>query len=443
MRHCGLSLIALAVLLFPGIPVLAQTSTDVLSAELLKIKQQHDSATSEAVKGITSRLEEAAGSPDAALKLYQDAGGLMPVVRIPRVQNQNQNNQYQNQEETATEQEQRQEKEQQATADATARLAAVVQAHCQVMMYAVLIVTNPDQKGLHDNWISWLKTVGPVYPTLRGTGDLRGRKDPAAANATAGGDSTESSDAQADPNNPQDPGGNGRNGRRGFGQQQQGQFVETEPIGDWKTITVGESIIGKYLAFHAWEGKPQATWAVSEIPQFYRSDILNPLRETPNADTLAAWDIYIAMKNADQTDSSQWDQVDYPTLAFDRGSDDYMMKPSMEKLQTLLAIIKAVPTHPKLDDMITRLHTFNEDYKSHHSGGGASGDGPSAATTGDPSSATPNVTVQETADPNGMVVVTTHTNAAPVAPAPPATPPPAPLNPDQPAPSDQPDQPAQ
>jgi hypothetical protein len=364
----------------------------------------------------------------------------MPVVRIPRAPNPNQ---YQTQEETENEQDARQAKEQQATEEATARLAATVQAHCQVMMYAVLLVTNPDQKGLHDNWISWLKTVGPVYPTLRGTGDLKGRKDP-AANATAGGGSTDSSDAQSDPNNPQDPGENGRNGRRGFGQQQQGQFVETEPIGDWKTITVGDSIIGKYLAFHAWEGKEQASWAVSEIPRFYKTDILDPLRVTPNADTLAAWDVYIAMKNADQTDASQWDQVDYPTLAFDRGSDDYMMKPSMEKLQTLLAIIKAVPTHPKLDDMISRLHTFNEDYKSHHSSGGGSGDGTSVATTGDPGATTggsaPNVTVQETADPNGMVVVTTHTNAAPVAPAPPTTPPPPPLNPDQPAPSDQPAQ---
>jgi hypothetical protein len=118
-----------------------------------------------------------------------------------------------------------------------------------------------------------------------------------------------------------------------------------------------------------------------------------------------------------------------------------MMKPSMEKLQTLLAIIKAVPTHPKLDDMILRLHTFNEDYKLHHGGTSvAATTGDPGATTGDPSSAKPDVTVQESTDPNGMVVVTTHTNAAPVAPAPPTTPPPAPLNPDQPAPPDQPAQ---
>lgn len=418
---------ALAALCFQGIPVLAETPADVLEKDLLQVKQEHDSANSAAVQGIIKQLEDAAGSPDAAFALYQQAGGLTPVVRIPRTQNPNQN---QGEPETDAERDARQAKEQEASDEAKARLAATVQAHCQVMMYAVLLVADPNQKGLHDNWITWLKTTGPVYPQLQATGDLRGRRDPAAANGTGTGDSTDSTNSADSTDTGGGGGGGGYNRRRGYGQQQeQGQAVETEPIGDWKAMSVSESIIGKYLGFHAWEGKEQAIWSVASIPNFYKTDVLDPLRATPTADTLAAWDVYIAMKKADLTDADQWSQVDYPTLAFERGSDDYMMKPSMDKLQTLIGIIKGSPTHPKLDDMILRLHTMVEDYKSHHSGddGGA----PSVAPTTDgPAAAGPNVQVQETTDDNGMVVVVTHTNAPPAAPAPP-TPAPAPVTTDQ------------
>jgi hypothetical protein len=180
---------------------------------------------------------------------------------------------------------------------------------------------------------------------------------------------------------------------------------------------MSESSIGRYLGFHGWEGKEQGEWAVSEIPKFYRTDILEPLRKTPTADTLAAWDVYIAMKNADQIEASQWTQVDYPILEFDRGTDDYLVKPSMDKLESLIGIIKAVPTHPQLDAMIARLHTLLEDYRNHRA---SSGQTSSVAATDDSTSSpsTPGVSVQTTNE-GDMTIITTHTNAPPSAPSPP------------------------
>jgi hypothetical protein len=178
---------------------------------------------------------------------------------------------------------------------------------------------------------------------------------------------------------------------------------------------MGESLIGRYLGFNGWEGKEQADWAVSDLPKFYRTDVLEPLRKTPTADTLAAWDVYIAMKNADQIEPAQWTQIDYPTLEFDRGTDDYAMKPGMDKLETLIAIVKSVPTHPQLDAMIARLHTLMDDYRNHQTSGAQNS---SVATTGDSAPSTPGVTVQTTTE-GDMTVITTHTNAPPADPAPP------------------------
>ena len=118
------------------------------------------------------------------------------------------------------------------------------------------------------------------------------------------------------------------------------------------------------------------------------------------------------MKNADQSDREQWDNVDNPSLMFERGCDDYAIAPDMDKLQALVAIIKANPSHPGLDDMIARAHLLVQDYKARH--GGAP-----AATNAAPAVASdPNVTVT-TEQKGDMTIVITHTNSPPVDPAPP------------------------
>lgn len=418
MRQRGLGPVVLTIVFFQSISVYAETSLDVLEQDLNQVQKDRETASSEAFKGILDQLNTAAASPDAALALYQQAGGLMPVAR-PAPRNPNQT-------ETADQKAARE----QENEDAQARLAATLQAHCQVMRFAVIFSSTPDQKGLQDDWLTWLKSVGPVYPQLHGTGNMRGRRDPnqtttdaAATDTDATPDATTSDSATPTTRDNSD-----ENRRRRFQQEQGGQGEEQlEPIGNWKTMTMGESQIGKYLGYHGWEGKDQAEWAVSSIPELYLAQVLKPLQATPSADTLTAWDVYIAMENADQPDTNEWNQVEYPSLAFDRGCDDYKIKPSMDKLQTLIAIIKAVPTHPKLEEMISRLHTYVEDFRTHHANGGdGTGGQPAAVATtsdGEPStdggSTTPKVTV-ETTQEGDMTVITTRTNAPPSNPTPPS-----------------------
>jgi hypothetical protein len=362
-------LAALVVLLLHNTPLFAETSLDVLEKDLDQVKQDHETASSQLIKNITSQLAAASASPDAALALYQQAGGLLPAPASapPR-----------NADETPDQEQARLAQDQQNKS----RLALDLQAHCELMEYAVLFAANPTQTGLHNDWTSWLKAIGPVYPQLQSTSTLKSTKDNSPANATNSADST-------------DNGQNGGNRKRRWQQPQQNQD-QLEPLGDWKTISMSQSIIGLYLGFHGWEGKEQGDWAISDIPKFYRTDILDPLRKTPTADTLAAWDVYIAMKNADQIEPSQWTQVDYPTLEFERAIDDYTLRPGMDKLQTLIGIIKSVPTHPQLDDMIARFQTLLNDYRTHHSPAGQTS---SVATTDNSTSSTPGVSVQTTTAP--------------------------------------------
>jgi hypothetical protein len=62
-----------------------------------------------------------------------------------------------------------------------------------------------------------------------------------------------------------------------------------------------DSVISKFLGFNVWADKEQGGWSVQDLPKLYRANVLDPLRATPTADTLAAWDAYIAMANADGT----------------------------------------------------------------------------------------------------------------------------------------------
>src|SRR5260221_9432994 len=120
------------------------------------------------------------------------------------------------------------------------------------------------------------------------------------------------------------------------------------------------------------------------------------------------------MKNLDEPDSDQWTRVEYPSLMFDRSCDDYQVAPSAEKLAALIELIKANPTHPRLDEMISRTHDLVQDYRSKHAGSASATPAPAPA----PASSDPNVTVT-TATQRDMTIVTTHTNAPPSNPSPP------------------------
>ena len=174
-----------------------------------------------------------------------------------------------------------------------------------------------------------------------------------------------------------------------------------------------DSVISKYLGFKAWGDKEQGTWAVSDLPKLYRTNVLEPLRATPTADTLAAWDAYIAMANADEPDNDKWNQVVYPPLQFDRACDDYSVTPGTEKLENLVNLIKANPTFPKVDDWISRVHQLMDDYRARRGGGAPVVQNP-ATTSGVTSN--PNVIVT-TVQQGDETIITTHTNSAPTTPS--------------------------
>jgi len=75
---------------------------------------------------------------------------------------------------------------------------------------------------------------------------------------------------------------------------------------DYRDVSVKDSIISTYFGYHGWGDKEQGQWSVRQIPALYRKEILEPMRKALSPDTLAAWDTYITLKNADQPDPDKW-----------------------------------------------------------------------------------------------------------------------------------------
>jgi hypothetical protein len=348
---------ALAVLLFvlKG-SARAESAVDALEHDLQDIKQSHQDATAQNIANFNTQTANGMQSADAALNLYETSNGPLPAGSAVQ---------------SAYDHETPHEREAREAADQArlVNLALVSQLHCGLLHYGGLLIVTPDQKGLHDEWVGWLKSAPQIFLQIQDDG--------------------------------------------------------IPQVRDLRRKTLKDSVISSALGFsNVWGDKEQGGWTVNEIPRLYRSEVLDPLRATPTADTLAAWDVYISLKAAMQPDQDKWNQVEHPSLMFDRGCDDYAVTPSMDKLQALVDIIKANPSHPKLDDMLSKMHDLVKDYKSRHPGEG-SPDPSAVATTASGTTtpaADPNVKVTTIKD-GDMTIITTTTNAAA------STPPPAPSTP--------------
>jgi hypothetical protein len=374
MRCCGWVWFAGLAFLCPGGFVRAQTSLDALEEALKEAKQQHQDVTSQVSTNFFTQVGAAMASSDAAVALYQQAGGPLPDP-VPVVT--------EHENETETEREERKAFDQANIA----RLGEALQLHCGLMHFAALFVVQPDQKGLQDDWVAWLKSAAAIYPQLR-----------VAA-------------APVDPN-PVEP------HKRKRDRDDKPALTRPPPFNpsDLKGKAMRDSIIGKFLAFPNWADKEQGGWSVQDLPRLYRANVLEPLRASPTAATLTAWDAYIALANADEPDDVRWNQVDYPPLQFDRACDDYSVTPSTEKLEGLVDLIKANPTAPQADEWITRVHALLDSYRAHHGGGAIT----QAPLPSPPIPAVdPNVTVT-TVQKGDATIITTHTNSEPVTNAPPA-----------------------
>lgn len=382
MKRIGSGWVAVALFLaLAGHAALAQSSIDALEQELKEVQQQQQDTSAQNLAAFFQQVDAAMASPDAAVTLYQAAGGTLPDPTPVTTQHES---------ESASEKEARLAQDQ---ANATA-VGAVLQVHCGLLHYAALFITSPQQKGLQDDFNAWLQRVAPGYPQLNMPAP------PAAApDASGGGDEP------------------GRHHHRFDGPH------SSFNLGDLKGRAMRDSMIAKYLGFKAWGDKEQGGWAVKDLPRLYRADILEPLRTTPNPATLTAWDTYIAMAQSDQPDTDHWTSIDAPPLQFDRACDDYAISPDVDKLEVLLQIIHANLTHPQAPDWIAREKQLLDDYRAKHGGApvvAQNAAAPAPAPSG-PSGATTNVNsnVSVTTEQQGdATIVTTHTNAPPVAPTP-------------------------
>ena len=300
----------------------AQSSLDMLQRDLDQMKQEHQEASSKNFDYFLRSLETAQSDPQSAEKLYYQAGGAPPPKAAVMTKYEH---------ETPTEEAARRNLDQAVTANFDGAL----QLHCALMRFAALFVAKPDTSGLQDGWIAWLKSVGPSYPQVGGI-----VVDPRISAENKG-------DGDGHSRRPHVPPG-----------------AKVDASGGIKALAVRDSPIGSYLGFHGWGDKAQGGWRLADLPGLYRQEILEPLRKSPSAATLAAWDVYIAMMNADQPDEDRWADIDYPAFQFDKGCDDFAGAPNTDKLEALMGIIKAHPEHPRVDEWFGRVHDLLQAYRA-------------------------------------------------------------------------------
>lgn len=399
MRHRLLGCLAFGAFLVPVHFAAAQSSLDALEQELKDAKQQHQDLTAQTLDNFFQQVDAGMASPDAALALYQQAGGQMPPPAPVVTTHQN---------ETVTEKEARQAIDQ---ANA-ARLALVLQLHCGLLHFGATFVVKPNEPGLQDKWVEWLKSVAPIYQQIyaMAPSDDQGQQSQVSSSSTPRRHRKRDGDDGSGGG-----GGGGGNGGGGGGSPGPGLM-------GMDVRTLRESIISRFLSFRSWGDKEQGDWAVRLLPQLYRTNVLEPLRAKPTAATLAAWDVYIGMLNAEEKDDNRWTQVTYPPLQFARGCDAYAVEPTTERLGDLINMIKANPTGNKVDDWIDKVHQLMDDYRTRHGGVASAAQAQMPATNAagatPPANSNTTVTTEQQGD---MTIITTKPNTNGAS----ATPPPA------------------
>jgi hypothetical protein len=131
------------------------TSIQVLEQDLQQAQAQHDAADSQQMTSFISALDAASQSPDAALALYQNAGGDLPDPTPV-----SKHYAY----ETPTEKSDREAADQQKLTV----FATVVQIHCGMMKNAALVLSKPNDPKVQADWLAWLKSTATIYPQLAG-----------------------------------------------------------------------------------------------------------------------------------------------------------------------------------------------------------------------------------------------------------------------------------
>ena len=333
-----------------GVARAQSSSLDLLEKDLDQIDQQHKEDTEKNLDSITSMLENASASPDAAVQLYQAAGGQLPKPAPVKTAYEH---------ETPSEAQQRNALDQATMTE----FGGALQLHCGMMRFAALFVLDPNMPGLQNEWVAWLKSAAQIYPgiatplTDTRTGDVQSddgsssRRSSRRNRDSGGGGGDATADSGSSSTNEQDASADSGRGRDRTPKPPE-KIVVSDKI---RKMSMSGSPISTYLGFLAWADSKEGKWTVADLPKLYKEQVLDPLRQTPSAATLAAWDSYIAMMNADEPDNEKWTDLDYPGLLFERDSDDFAMKPTEDKIEAMITLIKANQKHPDFADWHSRV----------------------------------------------------------------------------------------
>ena len=358
--------------------VLAQSTLDALDEELKEVQQQHDDATAQSLSSFFSQIDPAMTSPDAAVSLWQQAGGGMPAPTPVTTEYET---------ESASEREQREAKDKQSAEI----LGEMLQVHCGLLHYGAIFVVDSKRQGLAADFNSWLERAARAYPQIS-----------AAAAPPLPADSNDDNA--------------GKHHKHTVASPTSDTGTATVPpvhLSDVIKQPLHDSLISKFLGFKSWKDSDQAGWSVRKIPALFKANILDPSRTTPTQATLNNWDVYIAMEQADEPDPDKWTSTDYPAFQFERAFDDYAITPGTEKLEALVQLIHANPTHPNADDWLTRTKALLDAYRTGHGGAPAA-----VVQNSAPPAPVTNGNVTTTVVQQGDAqVITTHTNGAPVNPS--------------------------
>ena len=340
------------VLLLLSTSVHGQSSLEMLQHDLDQLDKEHQEASTKNLDSILSTLDSASASPDAAVQLYMQSGGVMPEAAKIR---------------TTYEHETPTEKEERASVDQAmlAEFGGMVQLHVGLLHLAVMYVSRPDSNPPEKELVDWLKSSAPNYPQVN-VPIIDPRVPPEVPDT-----SVASQVGRLDGPDPAPSSGDSEGGRRRRRSSSPAPEADKGKIivgASLKSMSMEDSVIANALGFHGWGDKDQGKWKVADMPALYKQHVLDPLRKNPSPETLAAWDTYIAMMNADETDQEKWNQMDLPPLQFEKDCDDFAIKPGTEKIETLLSLIKTNQDHPDSDKWLERVHKMLKDYQAQQSG---------------------------------------------------------------------------
>lgn len=128
-------------------------------------------------------------------------------------------------------------------------------------------------------------------------------------------------------------------------------------------ISVAGSPILNYLKPPLPDEAEGREWSLRSTPEIYKKNFLDKYRMQKAPNLLDAWDTYIGLKEIDAKNPEKWLASGKPDLLFQRALDDYDAQPTVNKLSTLLALLRSSPGIPGFEEKFRMLQERTKAYK--------------------------------------------------------------------------------